>query len=118
MGASRTRLISRILVESLLLAMIAGAAGLIVAHYGNRFMLAYLATQLPKYVSPGLDLRVLSFTLIVSLASGVLSGILPAIRLSGNNVNEALKQGVSRTDAASGAPARAVCSSSVRLRCR
>lgn len=102
LGASRTRLISRILVESLLLAMIAGAAGLIVAHYGNRFMLAYLATQLPKYVSPGLDLRVLSFTLIVSLASGVIAGILPAIRLSGKNVNEALKQGISRTDAASG----------------
>jgi len=102
LGASRYRLLSRILLETSITALIGGALGLIVAHFGNRFMLAYLADQLPKSVDAGLDFRVLFFTLAVSLLTGILAGLIPALRLSRTDVSEALKQGLGRTDAASG----------------
>ena len=102
LGASRFQLLNRILTETILLATIGGALGIIVAHFGNRFIVAYLAEQLPKSVNPGLDWRVLVFTLVVSVLTGVLAGLLPALRLSRADVNDALKQGLGRTDAASG----------------
>jgi predicted permease len=101
LGASRIQLLSRVLAETILLAVTGGALGLVVAHYGNRFILAYLASQLPKSVNAGLDWRVLAFTLVVSMLTGVLAGLLPALRLSRGDVNDALKQGLGRTDAAS-----------------
>ena len=102
LGASRSQLLSRVLTETILLASIGGALGLVVAHFGNRFIVAYLAEQLPKSVNAGLDWRVLGFTLVVSVLTGVLAGLLPALRLSRADVNDALKQGLGRTDAASG----------------
>ena len=101
LGASRVQLLSRVLAETILLASFGGALGLIVAHFGNRFIVAYLAQQLPKSVNPGLDWRVLGFTLVISILTGVLAGMLPALRLSRADVNDALKQGLGRTDAAS-----------------
>ena len=84
-----------------MLATIGGALGIIVAHFGNRFIVAYLAQQLPKSVNPGLDWRVLLFTLAVSVLTGILAGLLPALRLSRADVNDALKQGLGRTDSTS-----------------
>jgi predicted permease len=102
LGASRFQLLGRLLSETILLAILGGVLGLSVAHYGNRFIVAYLAHQLPKSVNPGLDWRVLAFTLVISMLTGVVAGLLPALRLSRGDVNEALKQGLGRTDAASG----------------
>jgi predicted permease len=102
LGASRSRLLSRILAETSLIAVAGGALGLIVAFFGNRFMSAYLANQLPKQMQVELDFRVLLFTLIISILTGILAGLVPALRLSGGDMNDALKQGLGRTDYAAG----------------
>ena len=107
LGAGRRRLLSRILVETSLVGLTGGALGLVVAHFGNLFLRAYLAGQLPKSIIVTLDVRVLMFTLLVSILTGILAGLLPAIRLSGKNIGESLKQGMGRTDSsASGATTR------------
>jgi predicted permease len=102
LGASRSRLLSRILAETSIMALAGGLLGLIVAFFGIRFMSAYLANQLPKQMQVELDLRVLLFTLVISVLTGILAGLLPALRLSRGDVNDALKQGLGRTDSAAG----------------
>jgi putative ABC transport system permease protein len=102
LGASRGRVLSRVLSETVLLAGMGGALGLVVAHFANRLIVAYLADQLPKSVHTGLDLRVLLFTLFVSLLTGVMAGLVPAMRMADANPNDALKQGLGRTDASAG----------------
>lgn len=102
LGASRSRLLSRILAETSIMALLGGALGLMLAFAGNRFIVAYLGDQLPKSIQVGIDLRVLAFTLVISFATGILAGLYPALRLSRGDVNDALKQGLGRTDSASG----------------
>ena len=102
LGASRSRVLGRVLSETVLLGGIGGALGLIVAHFANRLIVAYLADQLPKSVQTGLDLRVLFFTLLVSMLTGLLAGLVPAMRMADANPNDALKQGLGRTDASVG----------------
>jgi len=98
MGASSTRIMRQILVESVLLALIGGALGLSYAHFGIRLIMAFLAARLPNSVEAALDLKVLAFTALVSVLTGVVAGILPALHLSRGNLNQALKQGLGRTD--------------------
>src|SRR5262249_55432717 len=76
-----------------------GAIGLIYAHFGVRLIMAFLADKVPHAVEVGLDISVLLFTVIISVLTGVLAGVLPGLRLSRPNVNQALKQGLGRTDA-------------------
>ena len=102
LGASRSRVLSRVLSETVLLASLGGALGLVVAHFANKLIVAYLADQLPKSVQTGLDLRVLFFTLFVSVLTGVMAGLVPAMRMADANPNDALKQGLGRTDASAG----------------
>jgi predicted permease len=64
--------------------------------------MAFLADKVPHSVDVGLDLKVLVFTVLVSVCTGIIAGILPALHLSRANVNEALKQGLGRTDTDSG----------------
>jgi putative ABC transport system permease protein len=102
LGASQARVLRQVLAESVLLAMSGGVVGLICAHFGIRLIVAFLGDKLPQSVEVGLDLRVLVFTALISLLTGVLSGVLPALRLAGKDVNQALKQGLGRTDIDSG----------------
>ena len=102
MGASSARVVRQVLVESVLLALIGGALGLAYAHSGVRLIMAFLADKVPRSVDVGLDLKVLVFTVAVSVFTGIIAGILPALHLSRANVNEALKQGLGRTDTDSG----------------
>ena len=102
LGASSARVLRQILTESVLLASIGGVLGLLVAYFGERFMVAYLANQLPPTVTVGLDLRVLAFTAVISILTGIAAGMLPAFRLAKSDVNQALKQGLGRTDTSSG----------------
>lgn len=102
MGASAGRVLRQILVESVLLAVLGGAVGLIYAHFGVQLILAFLADKVPQTVDVGLNLTVLFFTLAVSVLTGILAGVLPGLRLSRPNVNQALKQGLGRTDSDSG----------------
>lgn len=98
LGASSARVLRQILAETVLLALAAGAIGLSSAHFGVRLIMAFLADKLPHSVDIGLDLRVLGFTAIISLLTGVIAGVLPALRLANADVNQALKQGLGRTD--------------------
>jgi predicted permease len=102
LGASSARVLRQILTESVLLASIGGTLGLIVAYFGQRFIVAYLGNQLPGAITIELDLRVLLFTACISLLTGIVAGVLPALRLAKSDVNQALKQGLGRTDASSG----------------
>jgi len=102
MGASATRIVRQIVSESVLLALLGGALGLTYAHFGIRLIMNFLAGRLPASIEVGLDLKVLAFTAVVSILTGVIAGILPAIHLSRANVNQALKQGLGRTDTDSG----------------
>jgi len=101
-GASSARIVRQIVAESVLLALIGGALGLAYAHCGVRLIMAFLADKLPASMEANLDLKVLAFTAAVSVLTGVVAGILPALHLSRANVNQALKQGLGRTGSDSG----------------
>ena len=98
LGATSARVVRQILVESVLMALCGGLLGLTYAHFGVRLIMAFLADKLPHSVDVSLDLKVLCFTLLISVVAGILAGVLPALQLSRSNVNEALKQGFGRTD--------------------
>lgn len=102
LGATPARVVRQVLVETMILALAGGAIGLTFAHSGMRLILAFLGDRLPHSVEVGLDGKILAFTALVSLLSGVGAGVLPALRLSRANVNDALKQGLGRTDTESG----------------
>jgi predicted permease len=101
LGASSVRVLRQILTESVLLALAGGALGLIWAHSGVRLIMAFLADRLPHSTQVGLDAKVLGFTAAISVGTGILAGVLPALRLTRTNVSQSLKQGLGRTDAAS-----------------
>jgi predicted permease len=91
-GAGRGRLIQQLLFESLLIALIGGAAGVAVAYGGVKFFnQIQVPADLPIVLSAQLDRRVLLFTLAVSLASTVLFGLTPAIRTTRSDLVPALK---------------------------
>ena len=99
LGASSVRVLRQVLTESVLLALAGGALGLIWAHSGVRLIMAFLADKLPHSIHVGLDAKILGFTAAISLATGILAGVLPALRLTRTNVSQSLKQGLGRTDA-------------------
>jgi len=102
MGASSRRVLRQILVESVFLAFLGGAIGLVYAHFGVRLIMAFLAGRVPHSAEVSLNVTVLGFTVVVSVVTGILAGVLPGLRLSRPNVNQALKQGLGRTDSDSG----------------
>jgi predicted permease len=102
LGASRRRLLQQVLVETVVLSLTGGALGLIFAHYGMAFIVRFVGQQLPRSANIGLDGWVLAFTLGISLITGFLAGLLPALRLTREDVNESLKQSAGRTASDSG----------------
>ncbi len=102
MGASSARVLRQMLTETVLLAIAGGALGLSCASYGIHLIVAFLGDKLPHQVDVGLDPRVLLFTALISLLTGIAAGALPALRLARANVSQALKQGLGRTDTDSG----------------
>lgn len=93
LGASRTRLLRQVISETVLLALIGGAVGIGIAYLSIHRIVTSLATQIPRAGEISLDGSVLAFAFVVSIGAGVLAGLLPAMRMSKTNVNEALKQG-------------------------
>jgi putative ABC transport system permease protein len=93
LGANRGRLIRQMLTESTLLAVLGGAAGLLLAKWGIDLLTALKPANLPRLSSIGIDKWVLAFTLGVSILTGVLFGLVPALAGSKLDVNEALREG-------------------------
>jgi len=95
LGASRGRIVGQLLVESLLLAAIGGVLGLLVASWTTKFLLQFLPTsETPHVISGRLDFRVLAFNFGLSLATGLLFGLVPALRSANPNLAPALKDQV------------------------
>jgi putative ABC transport system permease protein len=98
LGASTLRVLRQVLTESVLLSLLGGAIGLTYAPFGVRLITAFLGDKLPGAIEVRLDSGVLVFTAAISVLTGLLSGMLPAIRLSRKNVSQSLKEGLGRTD--------------------
>jgi predicted permease len=93
LGARRGRLVRQLLTESLVLALAGGALGLLVARLGLAGLLALSAGQLPRADEITLDGAVVAFTAVLSIATGLLFGILPAWRASAGRGPLALREG-------------------------
>jgi putative ABC transport system permease protein len=104
-GASRGRIVRQLLTESMMLALAGGMAGLALGAAGIRVLLAFSPGNIPRVNDPEhpvaaltlIDWRVLAFLFAISLVTGVLFGLLPAIRVSRLDVNAALKESSSRS---------------------
>ena len=93
LGASRGRVIRQLLTESLLLALMGGALGILLAWQGVKLLVAVSPANTPRLSEIGLDGQVFLFTLAVSLLTGIIFGLVPALQASKPDLNEALKEG-------------------------
>ena len=95
LGASRARIVGQLLVESVLLAAVGGLLGLVIAAWTTKFLLGFLpTTDTPHVISGSIDSRVLLFNFVLSLATGLLFGLVPALRSTRPNLAPTLKDQV------------------------
>jgi len=93
LGAGRIRIARQLLTESVMLGVLGGTLGLAIASLGTGAALKLVPAILPRAEDVGVDIRVLGFTLLASIATGVIFGLAPAIQASRPNLNESLKEG-------------------------
>jgi len=93
LGAGKSRLIRQLLTESILLGILGGALGLLLANWGMSAALGALPNTLPRAGEIHIDLRVLFFTAATALVAGILFGLFPALKISRSHVQENLKEG-------------------------
>ncbi|MGH9339211.1 MAG: ABC transporter permease [Acidobacteriota bacterium] len=95
LGANRWRLARQLLSESLVLALMGGSLGLLVGYWGIDLLLSIIPSQIPTLIQAGIriDGLVLVFTLLLSVATGLLFGAVPALSSAGIDINESLKEG-------------------------
>jgi len=93
LGASRTRVIRQLLTESVLLSLLGGAVGLLLAVWWSDLLVALGKEDIPRAADVGMDWRVLGFTLGVSLLTGLIFGLAPAFHSSKTELVETLKDG-------------------------
>lgn len=96
-GASRTRIVRQLIVESVVLAVIAGGVGLILAIWGAEAIKRLAPTDVPRLADTGIDASVLIFTFAVSVISSLIFGMAPALAASRVDLNESLKQGAAKS---------------------
>jgi predicted permease len=95
-GAPPARLMRQVLLESLLLGLLGGAGGLLLAFFGIRLAGALLPAELPGWLAPGLDGRAVAFAAAISLAVGLVFGLAPTLRTLGVDAAGALGQAAGR----------------------
>ena len=93
LGASHARLMAQLLTESLLLAAIGGVLGLLFAKWGVKLLSELGPSNLPRLEEIAIDGRVLAFTCLISFASGILFGLVPAFPSGRSDLNKSLKEG-------------------------
>jgi len=91
LGASHARVVRQLLTESILLSLLGGVLGVLLAKWGTAAAIAAVPQTVPRSEEIGLDLRVLLFTLSISLLTGIVFGLLPAIRTARTDISERLK---------------------------
>ncbi|HEY8413158.1 MAG TPA: ABC transporter permease, partial [Pyrinomonadaceae bacterium] len=97
LGASRIRVIRQLLTESILLSLVGGAVGLLLAVWWSDLLIALGKEDIPRAVHVGIDWRVLGFTFGVSVLTGVIFGLFPAFHSSKTELVESLKEGARGT---------------------
>lgn len=93
LGATRAQIVRHLLTEAVLLSSAGGALGIIVAWWGVDLTVQGFRGQLPAWIDLSLDGRVLVFAVVISVVTGVLFGLLPALRASAPDVHVTLKEG-------------------------
>jgi len=97
LGAAWTRIVRGLLVESVMLGLMGGALGVVVAYGGVRLLMAIGPANLPRLSEISLDTRTLGFTMLLSLLSGLLFGLIPAVKYAGPKASLALRSAVRTT---------------------
>jgi putative ABC transport system permease protein len=96
LGASRSRIVRQVLGENLLLALAGGALGVLLAYWGVQTLMALSPIDFPRLHETRIDAPVFGFCFLLSIASGLVFGLAPAIQLSRPNLNNSLKDGGGR----------------------
>ena len=99
LGADRVRVIRQLLTESLLLATVAGVLGSVLAYASFTFLQGLIPEQMALSASLNLDVRILVFTLAISILTGIVFGLVPALQAAKFDLNDALKQSSTRATA-------------------
>jgi len=102
LGAGRSRLIRQLLTESVMLALLGGVAGLLLANWGIDILVSFRPDNLPRIDEISIDGWVVAFTFGVSLLTGMLFGLFPALHASKPDLNEVLKESGGRGNAGTG----------------
>ena len=93
LGASRSRVVRQLLTESVMLSLLGGAAGLLLALWGTDVLISSVPDGIPRLQETGINVWVLGFTLAVAVGTGIIFGLVPALQGSRPDLNETLKEG-------------------------
>ncbi len=99
LGASRFRIVRQLITESLLLALIGGVLGALLAAWGIDLLVTLTRDSVPPTAIVKMDATVLGFTFLTSLITGLLFGVVPAFRTAKLNLSDALKEGAKNSEA-------------------